>query len=635
MEQVLANRWQPYPWRAWSRDQDGNESKGPNPKQKLAWFENMQKAMREGRLPPGSIHTHNRDIMLAIGGTRSGKSTMAVSRFTSIARRFPGSKLLVGSMNWQKLKETILLDYQELFSKHSAWDHPAVKQSPDDRHKYLLLGNGHGKPDSVILFKNLAEKKGEGILGLGLDAIHIDEPQLLLHFENVLDAGFTRLSNSAVPFKQMIFTANPTSNLAQIKRRFELRQFEEGYMANGGKPIPIGPECECHICTVCRLPKNGGIKRDYDENGKCEHCGNVKKNICIGRQHYYRVVFSSAEDNMDNLPETYQADMETGMGEEASKKFGLGIIMPNKGGVCYGKFKDSINTSETKMELDLIKNIIWTLDLNQRPQSSVIYQKRLIKKKVYIDVIDEIAKFDADIFDVADIFIERYFYLQRDGFEQSIILRGDPMMHTGSYVRDGDEKTKDKFIVLANRLKRAGFRVEIGQPQTRYLIKDRIECANFNFRDDDNEPRIKINQSCQWLIMSAEQTVWNAKGSEESKDKDTECMRKGRDGEVWGTTHHMAALGYSLLIDSPMVAQRKNAPVMVAANGNVITVDSEGKLIERTAFQVESEEEEDDVEIESRDDDYDDPPEVESLPIERSIADSMSGLGLWNLNRPY
>lgn len=605
------------PYRFWPRLPDGSESPGPNPKQKLIWIEKMPIESRP--------HLCDVDGVLSLGGTRSGKTVGIAARCASQMVKYPGTRIIVGSTDYAHLEATVILDYQELFSQNEPWDHPSVKVFPNRQHKHLLISNGKGKRDSIIHFVNLEKKDGQTVLGQACDIFHIDEPQLLKRGVEIQNALITRLSNSATPLKQYFLSGNPTQNLAWIKTDWKLKQFEEGYK---GKPIPIGMPCTHQFCFHCGLAKNGRRQILYID-GVCPSCGYIKKGNCPGDQYSRRIIFSSSEDNAEFLPESYQGIVDTHLTGDAKLKFGAGKIIKDTGGLCYPRFGE-YNQADENRPINLNEDLTFFLDLNQRPQASGTYQKRKVSGITFIDVIDEFALWDKDIIDVGNEFVKRYGNL---GFKKIVYVYGDPAMRTGHIVRYKDMITKDKFEVLARILREGGFRVRLMTPSTKYSIKDRIECMNYNLKDKESIARISFNPACEWMIASAEGTKWAPGEKEEDKTVDKECMKKGKPGDVWGTTHHMAALGYALLKDSPMIKIVEKTPFFVGASGTATILNSDGVLEQRDYSKpedFETEEDEDELYLEEPE-----PSPIIKPPSLISLADSWRRAGLTNLRRLF
>lgn len=604
-------------YRYWPRDEDGQESPGPNPKQRLLWIEKMPAHMRP--------HQCVVDGVLCLGGTRSGKTVGVTARLASIMTKNPGARIIVGSTDYAKLRTSVVLDWQELFSQNSAWDHPSVKEYPTRQCKHLLISNGRGKRDSIVHFVNLEKRDGENVLGQACDAFQIDEPQSLERGSEVQNTLITRLSNNATKTKQFFLTGNPSNHLKWLTRDWELKQYMEGYT---GPPIPIGKPCEHQFCARCKLRKNGRMYNLYVD-GVCPICSYIKKVNCPGAQYSRRVILSSAEDNMEFLPESYQDIMDTQLSGKAAKKFGQGVIVRDTGGICYPKFGEW-NKPDKDRKLDLKKDMYWFLDLNQRPQASGILQDRKVSGIKFFDVIDEFALWDKDVIDVGEAFVERY---SKIGFEGIVWVDGDPAMKHGQWVRYKDMKTKDKFKILERILKDAGFRVKLVPSRKRTTsIKDRIECTNYNFKNEDNVARVSVNSNCKWLIESLETTKWAPGEKEESKVEDRRVMTAGQEGEVYGCTHHAAALGYAMLNLSPMVKIITKQPFFVGSTGNVVILNENGDIEQRDYSTPEPEEEQED-----EDELYKDPePSIFAARRQpQGLLASLHSQGLTNLRRVY
>lgn len=248
----------------------------PLPVQEELWFEYNRP------------HWHTLDIILLLGGTRGGKTKGAVGRCLWAAKQFPNSVILVGSTDYGHLERTVIPDYEKLLTvsdpkvieefglRRGSWNHPFLKagKEPKKHHKQLECVNG-----SILHFMGI-DDPGR-VLSMEIDVFHFEEPQRLRNLAEFFEVSFTRLSGTAVPWKQTILTANPNDDLGILWEKFDLDQCTPDY---DGDKRPIGRPCDCHLCQKCM--KKG--KKIPFVGETCPACANTKKTECLESAYFPR-----------------------------------------------------------------------------------------------------------------------------------------------------------------------------------------------------------------------------------------------------------------------------------------------------------------------------------------------------------
>lgn len=492
----------------------------------------------------------------------SGKSVGAVARALYLCRTYPNAKIIVGSVNFTHLEDTIMEDYKAVLSIHKDWDHPFVQRGPNRTRKRIEFKNG-----SRIRFVNLDDNNYKKILGQGADFVHIDEPELL-KTSGPLEYCLTRLSSTAVPFKQVVLTANPTEDLGWAIDWFKLHQFDPSYQ---GPPLPIGEKCKCHLCVKCEHKQEEVLYLD----GVCPSCGHKKDNVCPGDQHFIRVLFFSPEDN-EYLRDGYQRDLNATLSHDRRVQFSQGIIIHRTKGKPYTSW-DRECVFKENIPIDPNKDLIWSLDFNQYPQCSIIaqeYKEEGVKKVV---VLDELIRWGAGPEKVAREFVAAY---KDVGLQGSVHIYGDPSGFTRQI--DSLNNVTDRFRTIVGILEKEGFDVILHARPTVYSIIGRIDSVNWMLKDGNSFRRMKINPKCQYLIKSAESTNWNRAGKKEDENEDTKARAKGRDndGIVWALTHPMCALGYYIIEEHPMNKRDGSVPFVQNIGTGVVSELREGEIVE-------------------------------------------------------
>lgn len=523
-------------------------------------------------------HKHPKTVIVALGAPRSGKTVGIVAKVLETCLTYPGTIVIVGSMDYEHLKTSIIKDFENLLSVKEEFDSPVLKKGEHGKTKKLNRENKElqFKNGSIIRFCNL--KLFIKTLGTKADIIVVEEAPTLPD-EEMLDVLFGRLSNTAVPWKMMVLTGNPLKKMPTwIKKRFNLDTLRSDY---DGPPKQIGKPCPCQYCLKCLKHTKQRIERI---NGLCPVCGYRNKSDCPGNQLWQQVVLFQPKDN-DKVPDTLDADNEAAMDEATYRRMGAGHLDLPEDGKCYPLFSLK-NVLGSKPSLDPKKDLIWAMDFNSHPQCSIICQEYDSIHPITgvatteILAVDEIVKWNWTIKRVAREFIRRYKPL---GLQGKVLIYGDPAGWIGKVVNEDDEpdeKQFDNYTILIEALEKAGFDVECRVPHTTFLIQDRITNVNFMLEDGDDYRRVKISPACEHLIASLEDVVWDPNGSgKEWEAMDRKAKKSGEWTKVHPMTHPAAAFGYYLLIEHPIYPYVRRKPFVGDLNtGEFIEARDDGEL---------------------------------------------------------
>lgn len=588
---------------------------GPTEFQKTPWIENMPKDIRP--------HYHDLDILLLLGGSRSGKSIAATARCAYVARNYPGAKIYVGSLNFNHLEKTTVNDFwKPMFSVDGGeWNHPSVISKPTRENKRLKIRTRDGKGISTVTFMNLEQYLK--MLGTEADIWHIEEPELL-RSNDALQTIMTRLSSHAVPFKQIMLTANPTAELDWLIDWFKLEQFEDGYT---GEKIPIGDKCNCQYCVACENSKNKMVPY---VDGFCPECGYIKHTKCPGGQYFQRVVISDPSMNPHNT-DNYVRDMKSTLNRDNKAAFVTGLVFRRKKGAFYPNYSGRNVYPEDK-PIDPDKPLIWTHDFNRMPMCSVLCQEWLDdNERVHVDILDEIIVRNSGPEEVAAAFIDKY-----AGWYNGLIkIYGDPMGFTGH--KKGKEL--DRFNKLVQILQMRGFNVELKAYPTVYYISKRRDSVNAMLctKDIDGTEliRMHINPRCEWTRLSLEKTVWDSSGKKEDERNDKKYRDKSKPDEMWALTHPACALGYFIVEEHPYV-NGERPPLLIhnVGSGRLVKLTDQDKLTVEQITKKDIEEYKREIEKKQRDELEAEDRFIDSLRYrnsETSLADSLRSIGMWKL----
>ena len=185
-------------------------------------------------------------------------------------------------------------------------------------------------------------------------------------------------------------------------------------------------------------------------------------------------------------------------------------------GLVYHGFDRNVNVRETKM--DPQASLLWALDFNVDPMSSVVAQK----KDGIVSVIGEIVLPQASTVDACEEFQSRYPY-----HAAGVVVFGDASGSARQTTGTSD------YSMIRDFFRRQGytnlsFKVPLSNPS----IRDRVALMNSQLRAADGESRLFIDSSCKELIQDFEEVAFKPDSSVIDKERDSK------------RTHVSDALGY-------------------------------------------------------------------------------------------
>jgi len=185
-------------------------------------------------------------------------------------------------------------------------------------------------------------------------------------------------------------------------------------------------------------------------------------------------------------------------------------------GLVYHAFDRNVNLRE--VEMDPRFPLLWALDFNVDPMSSVIAQK----KDEVVAVIDEIVLPRASTTDACEEFQSRYSF-----HAAGVVVYGDASGAARQTTGISDYATVREFF-LRQGYKNATFKVPASNPS----IRDRVALVNSQLKAADGETRLFVHPRCRELIQDFEEVTFKAETSVIDKDRDSK------------RTHLSDALGY-------------------------------------------------------------------------------------------
>jgi hypothetical protein len=218
---------------------------------------------------------------------------------------------------------------------------------------------------------------------------------------------------------------------------------------------------------------------------------------------------------LDKVPDFYER-LRRSYDARFYEQEALGSYLSLNSGLVYHAFDRNVNVRT--MEIDGLSPLLWALDFNVDPMSSVIAQK----KDGVISVIDEIVLARASTMEACEEFQSRYQY-----HAAGVVIFGDA---SGSAMQTTG---LSNYMMIRDFLKRqdyrnAQFRVPLSNPS----VRDRVALMNTQLKAADDESRLFVDPRCRELIQDFEEVTFKPESSVIDKDRDSK------------RTHVSDALGY-------------------------------------------------------------------------------------------
>lgn len=218
---------------------------------------------------------------------------------------------------------------------------------------------------------------------------------------------------------------------------------------------------------------------------------------------------------LDNTPD-YYARLESSYDPKFYKQEVLGEYINSSADRVYHCFSQKVHV--VKHEYDRRLPLLWALDFNVSPMSSVVVQQRGEK----LVVIDEIVLSRATTQEACEEFANRY-----RGHAGRIEIFGDSSGHNDHTVSNTD------YQVVRSSLRNFGFtQVSFNVPAKNPLVLSRIQKVNAMLANSLGQVRLEIDPRCKELIKDMEQVLFKP---------DSGIIDKFRDLK---RTHTSDALGY-------------------------------------------------------------------------------------------
>jgi len=231
----------------------------------------------------------------------------------------------------------------------------------------------------------------------------------------------------------------------------------------------------------------------------------------------YQVTLAKPYENrflLAKVPEYYNR-LQSSYEEGLFKQEVMGEYLHLQAGLVYRAFSRKENVTGLKYEECV--PLLWSLDFNYNPMSSVIAQK----VRGNIQVLDEIVIKGATTEEACESFCKRYPHPA-----SGVVVYGD----AAGYARSTTGPTD--YDIIRETLQRAGIRAEYRAPRANPPVRTRINLVNSTLHTAAGDVAMFIDPRCKELIKDLEQVAYKGDTLEIDKDRDR------------GRTHTSDALGY-------------------------------------------------------------------------------------------
>jgi len=194
----------------------------------------------------------------------------------------------------------------------------------------------------------------------------------------------------------------------------------------------------------------------------------------------------------------------------------LGQYVNLSGGLVYSAFRREVHMEP--VEVDARLPLLWALDFNVDPMSSVIAQVDRGK----VRVLDEIVLRRATTQDACREFIRRF-----PAHAAGVVVYGDASGHHMHTTGGTDYSMVEDFFAEYYRSA-----VRCCAPRSNPSVRERVMLTNSKLRNARGEAQMSVDPKCKELVKDFEQVSFKADSTEVDKDKDRR------------RTHLSDALGY-------------------------------------------------------------------------------------------
>jgi hypothetical protein len=232
----------------------------------------------------------------------------------------------------------------------------------------------------------------------------------------------------------------------------------------------------------------------------------------------YEAIIAAPYENihiLEKVPDFYER-LKRSYTDKFFEQEALGVYLNVNSGAVYSAFLRERNIRPMKLDPSL--PLLWALDFNVDPMSSLIVQK----EKEEIRVLDEIVLSRASTQDACEEFQMRF-----PNHQAGIVIYGDS---SGSRLQTGggcDYKIIQEFLIR-NGYKHHRFQVPVQNP----AVRERVALVNTQLMSKYESVQLFADPKCKELIKDFEEVVYKPDSGIIDKDRDSK------------RTHLSDAIGY-------------------------------------------------------------------------------------------
>lgn len=231
----------------------------------------------------------------------------------------------------------------------------------------------------------------------------------------------------------------------------------------------------------------------------------------------YEVILAAPYENrfvLDRVPDFYER-LKSSYNEHFFAQEVLGEYVHASEGLVYFAFDRAQHVRDA--EADQREVVLWALDFNVTPMSSVVAQR--IGDKLH--VMDEIVLRRSSTQEACEEFIRRWGWLGR-----TVRVFGDASGRSRRTTGSSD------FEIVERALSEAGLHIDIRVPRANPPVRERTNLVNSLLSDAGGGSRLRVNQCCRELVRDFEEVRYKPGSTVMDKDRDPD------------RTHVSDALGY-------------------------------------------------------------------------------------------
>jgi phage terminase large subunit len=242
--------------------------------------------------------------------------------------------------------------------------------------------------------------------------------------------------------------------------------------------------------------------------------------IADDRVKDYKTVFAPPRENrflLDRIPDFYDR-LRDSYDETFFQQEVLGAYLNLSAGLVYGSFTREQNVAA--LERDANRPLLWTLDFNVDPMSSLIVQTE--HKRVR--VLDEIVIRHGTTIEACEEFLKRY-----PRHQPGIVVFGDSSGYKEQTTGSSDYQMIKEYLQMHTSTP-----VQYRVPRSNPSVRERLNLTNSKLRSASGEVELVVDPKCKELIKDFEQVSYKEDSTQIDKDRDRQ------------RTHLSDALGYLL-----------------------------------------------------------------------------------------